>query len=109
MRGLPKAENMKRDRLLVILPLLLAPAVAAAQSAPSEPDPSQIDPSAVVQTLPAMPARGSTMKHVRAKLGEPKHIIPAVGDPPITRWVYDQFTVYFEHNRVIDSVKHREH
>lgn len=50
------------------------------------------------------PARGATMQDVEKKLGQPKEVLPAVGDPPITRWVYDAFTVYFEHNRVIHSV-----
>jgi hypothetical protein len=31
-----------------------------------------------------------------------------VGDPPITRWVYDRFTVYFENDRVIHSVVHHD-
>lgn len=50
------------------------------------------------------PARGATMQEVEKTLGQPKEALPAVGDPPITRWVYDGFTVYFEHNRVIHSV-----
>jgi len=97
---------MKRHRLLVIVPLLIAPVFVAAQD---EPDPSEIDPSAVVQHLASMPEPGTTMKHVRARLGDPDRIIPPVGDPPITRWVFGQFTVYFENNRVIHSVKHRKH
>ena len=31
---------------------------------------------------------------------------PAVGNPPITRWDYRDFSVYFEHDRVIQSVRH---
>jgi hypothetical protein len=27
-----------------------------------------------------------------------------VGDPPISRWVYDHFTVYFEYDKVLHSV-----
>jgi len=50
------------------------------------------------------PARGATMQDVGKTLGQPKEVLPAVGDPPITRWVYEAFTVYFEHNRVIHSV-----
>lgn len=50
------------------------------------------------------PVRGATMQDVEKTLGQPKEVLPAVGDPPITRWVYDAFTVYFEHNRVIHSV-----
>ncbi len=53
------------------------------------------------------PTNGQSMDQVKGSYGEPKNIIPAVGDPPITRWVYDQFTVYFEHNLVINTVVHR--
>lgn len=54
------------------------------------------------------PARGATMETVKQQLGQPKEVLPAVGDPPITRWVYDAFTVYFEHNRVIHSVENEK-
>lgn len=50
------------------------------------------------------PAPGSTMEHVEKQFGKPSTVVPAVGDPPITRWVYEGFTVYFEHDRVIHSV-----
>ena len=29
---------------------------------------------------------------------------PTVGQPPITRWDYNGFAVFFEHDRVIDAV-----
>lgn len=51
-----------------------------------------------------MPAKGMHEDKVRAKFGEPNRIIPPVGDPPITRWVYDDYTVYFEYSYVIHSV-----
>ncbi len=52
----------------------------------------------------AAPARGATMGAVERNLGKPAQVLPAVGDPPITRWVYPAFTVYFEHQYVIHSV-----
>ena len=54
------------------------------------------------------PDRGMTMDEVTAQFGNPKQIKPAVGNPPITRWVYDRFTVHFERNYVIHTVVHRE-
>jgi hypothetical protein len=42
------------------------------------------------------PKRGSTMTEVE------KH--PTVGQPPITRWDYAGFSVFFEHDRVIHAV-----
>lgn len=53
------------------------------------------------------PAQGNTMADVEARFGKPQSVIEAVGQPPITRWVYDGFTVYFEGDRVLHSVIHR--
>jgi len=53
------------------------------------------------------PHRGSSMNIVKGQYGEPTAAKPAVGDPPITRWVYPTFTVYFESEHVIDVVVHR--
>ncbi len=52
------------------------------------------------------PVNGQTMETVHAMFGAPTEELDAVGNPPITRWVYDKFTVYFEHNRVINSAVH---
>lgn len=53
------------------------------------------------------PPRGATMNRVMEAHGEPDDAFKAVGEPPITRWVYEDFTVYFEHDRVIHSVANR--
>lgn len=53
------------------------------------------------------PTRGLSMPQVRSRYGEPARELPWVGDPPITRWEYNDFTVYFEHQFVINSVIHR--
>lgn len=52
------------------------------------------------------PERGLSMDTVRARFGDPGQKIGPVGEPPITRWVYGDYTVYFEGNRVIHSVVH---
>lgn len=54
----------------------------------------------------ASPHRGMTMDQVRAKFGAANEELPAVGTPPITRWVYADFTVYYEHQYVIHAVAH---
>lgn len=54
-----------------------------------------------------MPVRGMSMDQVRAMFGQPKESLAPVGDPPITRWVYDGYTVYFEYSYVIQSVVNR--
>jgi hypothetical protein len=44
------------------------------------------------------------MATVQSRYGEPTNRHSAVGDPPITRWDYPQFAVYFEHDRVLHAV-----
>ena len=53
------------------------------------------------------PARGMSMERVVRLYGEPTERVPAVGVPPISRWVYDGYTVYFEDQYTITSVIHR--
>ena len=50
------------------------------------------------------PERGMSAETVIAKFGEPISIYPAVGEPPISRWEYSDFNVYFESQTVIHSV-----
>ena len=62
-------------------------------------------PEAVVKESGiATPVAGMTMDEVTAKFGQPAEKIPAVGKPPISRWSYPGFIVYFEYNHVIHSV-----
>lgn len=49
------------------------------------------------------PTAGQSMEQVKTYFGEPIKVYQAIGKPPITRWNYDQFSVYFEHNLVIHS------
>ena len=51
-----------------------------------------------------VPKRGMTMNEVEKRFGAPREKIPPVGKPPITRWEYPGYTVYFEYHYVIDSV-----
>ncbi len=51
-----------------------------------------------------LPQRGATMAAVEARFGAPANRHAAVGQPPITRWDYDGFSVYFENSRVIHAV-----
>ncbi len=50
------------------------------------------------------PRRGMKQDKVQEQLGRPLEIIPAVGKPPISRWVYDDRIVYFEYSSVIHVV-----
>jgi hypothetical protein len=59
---------------------------------------------AVKESNVATPTRGMTMEQVSSKFGAPTTKIPAVGSPPISRWEYPGFVVYFEAEHVIHSV-----
>ena len=58
-----------------------------------------------------LPKRGSSMAQVEKSFGAPlQKLAPVAGpnnhrvNPPITRWVYPAFEVYFENSHVIDAV-----
>src|SRR5271154_1640601 len=59
---------------------------------------------AVKESDVTTPTRGMTMSQVASKFGEPVTKVPAVGKPPIARWEYPGFVVYFEADHVIHSV-----
>ncbi len=52
----------------------------------------------------ARPMIGMTSDEVEATFGAPKDWSDPVGEPPITIWHYDEFSVYYEYNRVIHTV-----
>ena len=51
-----------------------------------------------------VPVNNMSMDVVRTRFGQPNSEGTPVGQPPINRWYYDQYTVYFEFDRVIISV-----
>jgi hypothetical protein len=53
-----------------------------------------------------LPARGTSMKAVEARFGAPAQRHAAVGKPPITRWDYPGFSIYFEYEHVVHAVAH---
>ena len=53
------------------------------------------------------PTRGMTQARVESKYGAPASVRAPVGDPPITRWEYAEFIVYFEYDKVIHAVRKR--
>lgn len=56
------------------------------------------------EKLVNMPQKGMSKNQVTVQFGEPLLKHASVGTPPITRWDYQNFTVYFEYNHVITSV-----
>ena len=55
----------------------------------------------------ARPTRGMTATSVESKFGSPQSKVAPVGDPPISRWEYQNFVVFFEYDRVIHAVVKR--
>lgn len=51
-----------------------------------------------------VPTRGMSMRQVEKHFGAPQHRYSPVGHPPISRWRYAGFTVYFDHSTVVNTV-----
>jgi hypothetical protein len=51
------------------------------------------------------PNRGQSMEKVESTWGQPESKVSPVGDPPITRWEYSNFVVYFEYQNVVHAVQ----
>ncbi|MGQ0429629.1 MAG: phosphodiesterase [Gammaproteobacteria bacterium] len=82
-------------RTLLVLALAAAPPAWAQNLGMATSDPA---------VAAERPSRGSTMSSVQGRFGEPTSRHATVGNPPITRWDYPQFSVYFEHDRVLHAV-----
>ncbi len=54
-----------------------------------------------------LPGKGMTKDAVEERFGSPVERIEAVGEPPISRWIYGSFTVYFEYDHVIHAVNRK--
>ncbi|SNS84115.1 MULTISPECIES: hypothetical protein [Pseudomonas] len=54
----------------------------------------------------SLPRRGESRSSVLDRFGLADEEHKPVGQPPITRWDYREFSVYFEYDHVVDSVRH---
>lgn len=87
-------------RLLLTLCLLVAlPAAAQTILIPIEQQGASILP---------LPSPGSSQSRVLEEFGLPDQQHPPVGTPKMSRWDYRDFSVYFENERVITSVRHHQ-
>jgi hypothetical protein len=82
----------------LVLAAVLASGLAQAETVASD------NGIAVKESDVPTPTRGMTMDQVASKFGAPATKVPAVGKPPISRWEYPGYIVYFEGNHVIHSV-----
>jgi hypothetical protein len=90
---------MKIHALVTLLCLTGACGLAHAALVVEEDGKVAVAPAAIPQ-----PSRGALMRTVEKEFGAPATKHPTVGKPPITRWDYANFSVFFEGDRVIDTV-----
>lgn len=55
-----------------------------------------------------MPVNGNSSSAVLERFGQPIVKHPPVGSPSMTRWDYRNFSVYFENDTVITSVRNHQ-
>lgn len=92
---------------IIVVAVLLAPATVLSETIQPQMLAEAVSVPATQPPLSAnVPHRGMSMAQVRRTWGSPTSQLGAVGEPPITRWIYDGFTVYFEHRAVIHAVRH---
>lgn len=90
-------------RAQVLMAVLLACAVSATAAAEIIVVNGRLE---VAPTTVPHPHRSQTMRQVEQRFGAPEKRYPAVGHPPMTRWDYRNFSVYFEYKRVVHAVVH---
>jgi hypothetical protein len=95
-------------RTLVIagsLTLAMAAGLAMA-GGPARADTLLVDSvNAARPTTAERPVPGNTMTAVEARFGAPASRSGPIGKPPISRWDYADFIVYFEYDHVVHSVR----
>ena len=91
-----------------VLPIFTAISLSMATPLQAEtlemPSSTPAAPEAAAGYTVTLPGRGMNMTQVEEKFGPPLEKLPEVGDPPIIRWIYPNYTVYFEYQFVINSV-----
>lgn len=98
---------MKRPAL-ISLAVLIVLSVGAPAVAQQRADTLLVDRAVASKTMHG-PKRGTLMTQVEAQYGAPQQKLEPRGGqlpqwPVINRWVYPEFTVYFETTHVIDVV-----
>ena len=95
---------MKKLFYIMFVPILTGPMTCAVAQNLSIP----IGQQAAELQGTDIPQRGMTQTTVEARFGDPLMKIDPVGEPPVSRWDYADYHVYFEGDRVIHAVlKHK--
>lgn len=64
----------------------------------------QMADAPAAQARPDTPTRGMSKSEVERRFGAPTERVAAVGNPPISSWVYTNFVVYFEYDLALHAV-----
>lgn len=102
-------ESTTAEKQPAVMEKTTGDTLAIPKSPAQKPATAQPEVRAMPQQDVTMPARGSSMSDVEKRFGKPKRKLAPVGQPPITRWIYEHYTVYFEHQFVIEAVKNQPH
>lgn len=87
-----------------------APATVTSAAASTAPATASAAMPVPANSGPSLPSRGMSMANVEHIFGAPQQKLPAVPDPgtklhpPITRWIYPGYVVYFEYTYVVHTV-----
>ena len=95
-------RNTALSFLLALTPLAIVAerAIAEEVAVPVGQQSAEIDRS-------GLPTNGMSKNEVYTTYGAALKEYPAVGEPPISRWKFESFTVYFEHEKVVHAVAHQ--
>ena len=94
-----------KTRISLLLVLSLGLMTSSWADVLEMPDAEQATPPGDSMSF-TLPGRGMTKEQVEERFGSPTEKEYPVGEPPITRWNYGNFTVYFEYDIVLHSVLH---
>ena len=87
----------------MVLTLMLAAAAFLAPSTIVNADVLLIEEVRQAENM-QLPANGMHKDDVRSQFGAPAQAHSPVGDPPISRWDYEHWSVYFEYDLVLFTV-----
>lgn len=96
-----------------LLPFVSAVAAMTSLAGLSAPSAVQADTLLIERIDAARPAaaerptRGMSKEQVTSRWGAPASKTAAVGQPPISRWEYPGFVVFFEYDHVLHTVTPR--
>ncbi len=98
-----EAAPVPTDGGVIASPPVSDPARIETPASPDQPGVLQM-PKAPKTSTVNMPGRGMKKTDVEARFGAPREKTEAIGKPPISSWVYKDFTVYFEHDTALHAV-----